>query len=311
MKKRVLIIGIASLLMLIVVGMMFLPRNEKYVSYKEFHQLLEEEKLQSAEITDDAIYFYREGNNNQKYYTENPENDELKENMLLHNVKLENSFGMADVTNAFDILFYLIFIGMVAFGGYKLYSFTNANFKIIRNTDTHFSDIAGMEAIKRELMKVVDIVKEPKKYAEKGIRPPKGIILEGPPGNGKTLLARAIATEAKMNFIATKGADFQSAMMSIGPRKIKSLFKKARRNRPCIIFIDEFDGIGERRNYAGTGIDKENNRLIIAMLNEMDGFSNKDGVLVIAATNSYASLDEALIRPGRFDVKYRIDNPYL
>lgn len=166
-----------------------------------------------------------------------------------------------------------------------------------------------MDELKKDMMKIIEVVKEPQKYKEKGIRPPKGIILEGPPGNGKTLFAKAIAGEANMNFIATKGADFQSAMMSIGPRKIKTLFQKARKNKPCIIFIDEFDGIGERRNYAGTGIDKENNRLIISMLNEMDGFTTENGVLVIAATNSYASLDAALIRPGRFDIKYRIDNP--
>ena len=98
-------------------------------------------------------------------------------------------------------------------------------------------------------------------------------------------------------------------MMSMGSRKIKTLFKKARKHKPCIIFIDEFDGIGEKRNYAGTGVDKENNRIITAMLNEMDGFESGDGILVIAATNSYASLDPALIRPGRFDLKFNIPNP--
>ena len=97
--------------------------------------------------------------------------------------------------------------------------------------------------------------------------------------------------------------------MSLGAKKLKMLFDKAGRNKPCIIFIDEFDGIGERRNYDGTGIDKENNRIITTMLNEMDGFEGKDGILVIAATNSYSSLDEALIRPGRFDLKYTISNP--
>ena len=118
-----------------------------------------------------------------------------------------------------------------------------------------------------------------------------------------------MAGEAGINFIPTKGADFQSAIMSIGPLKIKSLFKKARKNAPCIVFIDEFDSIGERRNYTGTGIDKENNRIITAMLNEMDGFDDRGGVLVVGATNSYASLDSALIRPGRFDKKYNIGNP--
>ena len=158
-------------------------------------------------------------------------------------------------------------------------------------------------------MFLVDVLRNPEKYSGKGLRPVKGVILEGTPGNGKTLFARALAQESGVNFIATKGADFQSAMMSMGPRKIRMLFNKGRRHRPCIIFIDEFDSIGERRNYAGTGIDKENNRIITAMLNEMDGFSAGNGILVIGATNSYASLDPALVRPGRFDLKYTIGNP--
>ena len=166
-----------------------------------------------------------------------------------------------------------------------------------------------MDEIKKDMTSMVEILKNPAKSKTNGFRQPKGIILEGPPGNGKTLFARALAGEANINFIPSKGADFQSAFMSVGPNKIKALFKKARKNKPCIIFIDEFDSIGERRNYAGTGIDKENNRIITAMLNEMDGFENEDGVLVIGATNSYASLDGALIRPGRFDIKYNISNP--
>ena len=166
-----------------------------------------------------------------------------------------------------------------------------------------------MKDIKDDMTLLVDILKHPEQAKEKGIRQPKGIILEGPPGNGKTLFAKALSGEANINFIPSKGADFQSAVMSVGPNKIKALFKKARKHKPCILFIDEFDSIGERRNYTGTGIDKENNRIITAMLNEMDGFESEDGVLVIGATNSYASLDGALVRPGRFDLKYNIGNP--
>ena len=309
MNKRWVYIGI---ILIVIVGTFLVislfNNNGTYESYRNFYQLVENNHIEKVEINDDKVIYYLK-NNETKYYTENPNYEGFKEFLLLNNVKIENTFGVSEVNNILDILFYLIFIFIICFAAYKLLSFTNANFKIIRNSNTKFTDIAGMDHLKRDILKMIDVVKEPNKYREKGIRPPKGIILEGPPGNGKTLFARAIAGEANMNFIATKGADFQSAMMSIGPRKIKALFKKARRNKPCIIFIDEFDGIGERRNYAGTGIDKENNRLIVSMLNEMDGFSNEDGVLVIAATNSYASLDAALIRPGRFDIKYRIDNP--
>ena len=209
----------------------------------------------------------------------------------------------------FDLLFYGAFFGAVALVCVKLVGMNNETFKVVKHTKVKFDDIAGMDDLKKDMMKVVDILKSPEEYSRKGIRQIKGIILEGPPGNGKTLFAKALAEEANVNFIATKGADFQSAIMSMGARKIKTLFKKARKNKPCIIFIDEFDSIGERRYYAGTGVDKENNRIVTAMLNEMDGFTTSDGVLVIAATNSYSSLDAALIRPGRFDLKYNIPNP--
>ena len=264
--------------------------------------------VESVEIQDEYIYI-KNIDDEKTYYTENPETNDFKEYLLLNDVKINKSFNEDDFTYIFDALFYLIFFGAFAFGIYKITQFSNKDFKVIKNSSTKFSDIAGMDDIKKDMLKTVDILNNPQLYREKGIRPSKGIILEGPPGNGKTLFARALASEAKTNFIATKGADFQSAMMSIGPRKIKTLFKKARKNKPCIIFIDEFDGIGERRNYAGTGVDKENNRIITAMLNEMDGFSNEDGILVIGATNSYSSLDAALVRPGRFDKKYKISNP--
>lgn len=299
----IVLLGIITIVLVIGNG-----NGGTYVPYKQFYQEVENQKVEKAQLEEEKVNFYFKNDTN-PYYTDNPQYDKFKEFLLLNEVQIEESMGMNEVYAIFDIMLYVVFIGIACFGIYKFVSFSHQNFPIIRNTQTTFADIAGMEELKKDMMQLVEVVKDPKQFQEKGIRPPKGIILEGPPGNGKTLFARAFASEANMNFIATKGADFQSAMMSIGPRKIKMLFRKARRNKPCIIFIDEFDGIGERRNYAGTGIDKENNRLIITMLNEMDGFRNEDGVLVMAATNSYASLDAALIRPGRFDRKYKIDNP--
>ena len=302
------------IILIIVIVLCFLgiflvtKKDDKYMSYKEFVQNVENKLVDTATITEDRVEFSLK-NDEQEYYTDNPENDGFKEFLLLNEIKIEDSFGSSDVLYIFDILFYLIFIAAVCFGIYKLVNFTNNGFKIVKNSNTKFSDIAGMEEIKKDMMQIVDVLKNQKEYKANGIRLPKGIIFEGPPGNGKTLFAKALATEAGVNFIPTKGADFQSAMMSVGPMKIKNLFRIARKHKPCIIFIDEFDGIGERRNYAGTGVDKENNRLIISMLNEMDGFSSGEGILVIAATNSYASLDAALVRPGRFDRKYKIDNP--
>ncbi len=195
------------------------------------------------------------------------------------------------------------------YGIYRLLKFKISAFKVIKHNDTRFTDVAGLDELKEDISKTVDILKNPEEYKKIGIKAPTGIMLEGPPGNGKTLFARALAGEGNINFIPTKATDFQSAMMSVGPAKVKMLFKKARKHAPCIVFIDEFDGIGEKRNYAGSGIDKENNRMITAMLNEMDGFDQSEGVLVIGATNSYKSLDPALIRAGRFDKKYVVPNP--
>lgn len=216
---------------------------------------------------------------------------------------------MDSLNTVLDLIFDVIFFGAVFFGLYKLLSYSKKTFKVVRHTGVKFSDIAGMQAVKQEMSYLVDILKNPKSYESKGIRQVKGVILEGIPGNGKTMFAKALAEEANVNFIATKGADFQGAVMSLSAVKVKMLFNKARRHRPCIIFIDEFDSIGEKRNYAGSGIDKENNRMLTTLLNEMDGFEASSGILVIAATNSYSSLDPALVRPGRFDIKYSIGNP--
>lgn len=301
---------IALILIIFLINALAIINNNNliYMNYKDFYEQLENGNIETAVIKDNKVEF-KEKDDDTLYFTENPNYDNFKENLLLNGVQVEVDSSKESINFAFDILFYLFFFGIIIFAIAKLVKLNHNTFKVVRHTKIKFENIAGMEDLKKEMMKAVEILKNPDKFKQKGIRQTKGIILEGNPGNGKTLFAKALAEEADVSFIATKGADFQSAMMSMGARKIKMLFKKARRHKPCIIFIDEFDGIGERRNYAGTGVDKENNRIITAMLNEMDGFESEDGILVIAATNSYLSLDPALIRPGRFDLKYNIPNP--
>lgn len=311
MKKYIKYFVILLIIIIVVIGIFCVNYNSKelkYETYKIFLQDLENGKISKVYIENDRLKYLKE-NSEEEFFTDNPDYEGFKEKLLLNGAKVEVNNADEEIGFILDILFYGIFFGVIAFVILKFVKSSKNKFKVVKHTNVKFENIAGMDDLKKEMLKTVEVLKNPKIYKEKGIRQTKGIILEGLPGNGKTLFAKALAEEAGVNFIASKGADFQSAMMSMGARKIKMLFKKARKYRPCIIFIDEFDGIGERRNYAGTGVDKENNRIITAMLNEMDGFDTEDGILVIAATNSYSALDSALIRPGRFDLKYNIPNP--
>ncbi|MBR6089432.1 MAG: AAA family ATPase [Anaerolineaceae bacterium] len=309
MKKRIMLILLAVVLIGAAVWAFGVFDKTVKVPYTSFREDLDAGKITGVDLYKDRITF-KTAYDDVRYETDNPDRNGFKEELLLGGVVLADHTREDDGLNYYlDMLFNIIFIGLILFGVWKLVSLYRSTFRVVHHTGIKFDRIAGMENVKRDMGLVVNYLKDPKAAAQKGIRPIKGIILEGPPGNGKTLFARALAEECGVDFIATKGADFQSALMSMGAMKIKLLFSKARRNRPCIIFIDEFDSIGERRNYAGSGIDKENNRIITTMLNEMDGFTPSSGILVIGATNSYQSLDPALIRAGRFDLKYHIGNP--
>lgn len=306
-NKIIICIIIFAILIGIVIFSIF-NNNSEYMSFKDFYSEFENGKISDVFIKDDKLEF-KIIDDNKTYYTENPNYDDFEKELLLNNVSIETSSTEDTLNIVFNLLLFAIIICFIILFAYKYYETNNKIFKIVKHTNVKFDDIAGMSNIKKDMKQIIDILNNPKKYKSQGIRQIKGIILEGPPGNGKTLFAKALAEEMNINFIATKGADFQSPVMSMGAQKIKQLFKKAKKHKPCIIFIDEFDSIGERRNYAGTGVDKENNRIVTAMLNEMDGFETGEGTLVIGATNSIRSLDPALIRPGRFDLKYNIPNP--
>ena len=272
------------------------------VSYKDFKSELNSGAIESATITSSKIkYTLKDGST--IYSVNNPQTPTLIEELLLNDVEIKSDD--LDINAIGDMAFNLLFFALIFFGIYKLISWYTNTFKVVHSTGVNFSDVAGLNDLKKEIKFTIELMKNKKQ----GIRNSRGIILEGPPGNGKTLFAKALAQECKVNFIATKGADFQGALMGLGAFKVKMLFAKAKRKKPCIIFIDEFDSIGEKRSYQGSGIDKENNRIITTLLNEMDGFTSLNGVIVIAATNSYQSLDAALVRPGRFDLKYTINNP--
>ncbi len=185
--------------------------------------------------------------------------------------------------------------------------------KIKQNTDekrkTTFADVAGADEEKEELREIVEFLKNPRKYNELGARIPKGVLLVGPPGTGKTLLARAVAGEAGVPFFSISGSDFVEMFVGVGASRVRDLFDQAKKNSPCIIFIDEIDAVGRQRGAGLGGGHDEREQTLNQLLVEMDGFGANEGVIMIAATNRPDILDPALMRPGRFDRQVTVGYP--
>ena len=213
------------------------------------------------------------------------------------------------------LMWFLIYRKMMGGGAGGMFSFGKSRARLMDENKgagkVTFKDVAGVDEAKEDVAEVVEFLKDPKKFTKLGARIPRGILLVGPPGTGKTLLAKAIAGEAKVPFYSISGSDFEEMFVGVGASRVRDLFEQGKKNAPCIIFIDEIDSVGQKRNAGGMPAQRCADQTLNAMLVEMDGFGSNDGVIVIAATNRPDILDPALLRPGRFDRQVHVDLPTL
>jgi len=186
---------------------------------------------------------------------------------------------------------------------------SQAKVQMVPDTGVTFNEVAGCDGAKLELMEVVDFLKKPEKYSDLGAKIPRGVILDGPPGTGKTLLAKAVAGEAGVPFFSVSGSEFVEMFVGVGASRVRDLFEQAKKNAPCIIFIDEIDAVGRQRGAGFAGGNDEREQTLNQILTEMDGFEGNPGIITIAATNRVDVLDQALLRPGRFDRRVTVDLP--
>lgn len=194
-------------------------------------------------------------------------------------------------------------------GNGKMMNFGKSRAQLVMDSKTHFEDVAGLKEEKEDLEEIVDFLKEPSKFTEIGARIPKGVLLEGRPGTGKTLLAKAIAGEAKVPFFSISGSDFVEMFVGVGASRVRDLFADAKKNAPCIVFIDEIDAVARKRGTGMGGGHDEREQTLNQLLVEMDGFGVNEGIIVLAATNRVDILDPAILRPGRFDRKITVSPP--
>ncbi len=250
------------------------------------------------------------------YETDNPRTNNFKEDLLKNgiNVSEQTLTNPAEIASIVVFILSLIALGVMTLKSSRvnakgMFSATNLDVAAVEDIGFNFKSVAGNEEAKDSVQDVVDFLKNPEKYSAYGARMPKGIILYGDPGTGKTLLAKAVAGEANVPFYAVSGSDFVQIYVGVGAGRIRSLFKKARSHGKAVIFIDEIDAIGKKRDNGRGGGSDEKDQTLNALLTEMSGFNETEGIIIIAATNRLDMLDEALLRPGRFDRHIEVTLP--
>ena len=329
-KKRPLTYYYMLMLVLIlvfnsVIMPMFFNPKMKEVSYNNFLQMVDEGKVSKVEITDKRLAAVDKNNEKEIYVTGSVEDPELANRLMKSKVEFtqvvpkEQSPLVTFFTNwVLPILIFfglgqlfMYFMGKRMGGNAMSFGKSNAKGYVEAQTGKSFADVAGQDEAKEALMELVDFLHNPGKYKDIGANMPKGALLVGPPGTGKTLLARAVAGEAKVPFFSISGSEFVEMFVGMGAARVRDLFKQAQEKAPCIVFIDEIDAIGKRRDNGQFGGNDEREQTLNQLLSEMDGFDGSKGVVILAATNRPESLDKALLRPGRFDRRIPVELPDL
>ena len=306
-----------------------LKSQVKEVGYNEFLTMVDNGQVAQVEKDDtngEIVFITKDSNEKQQIYKTGLWDDpDLTERLYSKGVTFDKviprkeSAIMAVFTNW--ILPFMIMIGlgqilsrsMAKRMGGNAMTFGKSNAKIYAESETGvtFADVAGEEEAKDALKEIVDFLHDPKKYSDIGATLPKGALLVGPPGTGKTLLAKAVAGEAHVPFFSISGSEFVEMFVGMGAAKVRDLFKQANEKAPCIVFIDEIDTIGKKRDRSGMGGNDEREQTLNQLLTEMDGFDGRKGVVILAATNRPETLDKALLRPGRFDRRIPVELPDL
>lgn len=341
-KKPLIYYWLIALAVMFVINWLVLPmfasNTVQEVSYNVFLDELEEKNIDQVQVNEDVIYYSLKEDTNQEMQTQifpgQPQHEMLYCTVRMQdNMLVDRLYGAGANFSAIEpkevspwmsslimfllfFLFWRLVIGrMMKKGGFganaMAFGKSNAKIYVKAQTGKTFKDVAGQDEAKEALKEIVDFLHNPAKYTSVGAKMPKGALLVGPPGTGKTLLAQAVAGEANVPFFSISGSEFVEMFVGMGAAKVRDLFKQAGEKAPCIVFIDEIDTIGKKRDGNGMGGNDEREQTLNQLLTEMDGFDATKGVVILAATNRPETLDKALLRPGRFDRRIPVELPDL
>ena len=329
-KPLIYYYGIAVLIIFlfnIFISPLLMEGQVKEVDYGTFMTMIEEKNIGRVQVEDTQIVF-TDKENTQIYKTGVMNDPTLTQR--LYDAGADFAKDIQETMSPLASIFLTVILPLLIFfalgnymskklmeqaGGKNSMAFgmgkSNAKIYVQSTQGIHFSDVAGEDEAKESLAEIVDYLHNPEKYTEAGASMPKGLLLVGPPGTGKTMLAKAVAGEANVPFFSISGSEFVEMFVGMGASKVCDLFKQAKEKAPCIVFIDEIDAIGQKRNSSGMGGNDEREQTLNQLLTEMDGFEGNTGVIILAATNRPESLDPALTRPGRFDRRVPVELPDL